>query len=78
MGVLSASIHQVAMQMFWFLSFFPEPLSSAAQALIAKELTSPFRVRVMARLLAKLSAITSAVLTIVTIVVFKFFPYLFS
>lgn len=30
LGSLSASIHQVSMQMFWFLSFFPEPLSVAA------------------------------------------------
>ena len=37
MGVTAAAAHQVAMQSFWFFSFVPEPISMAAQTLIAKE-----------------------------------------
>ena len=35
MGVVVAAAHQIAMQMFWFLSYLPEPLSMAAQVKMA-------------------------------------------
>jgi len=41
LGTIYAASHQVAMQIFWFVSFFADPLSMAAQSLIAKERTSP-------------------------------------
>ena len=37
MGIAAAAAHQVAMQLFWFISYLPEPLSMAAQTLVAKE-----------------------------------------
>jgi putative MATE family efflux protein len=37
LGTINAASHQVAMQIFWFISFFADPLSMAAQSLIAKE-----------------------------------------
>jgi len=37
MGIAAAAAHQVAMQIFWFISYLPEPLSMAAQTLVAKE-----------------------------------------
>ena len=44
-GVMAIAGHQVAMQLFWTLSFFPEPLSIAAQSLIARDLTTNNKVR---------------------------------
>lgn len=41
LGTIHAASHQVAMQIFWFISFFADPLSMAAQSLIAKERASP-------------------------------------
>jgi putative MATE family efflux protein len=41
LGTINAASHQVAMQIFWFISFFADPLSMSAQSLIAKERTSP-------------------------------------
>lgn len=35
LGLLQTAAHQVAMQVFWTLSFFSEPLNIAAQSLIA-------------------------------------------
>lgn len=39
MGIIASASHQVAMQLFWFISYLPEPLSMAAQTLVAKEYT---------------------------------------
>jgi Na+-driven multidrug efflux pump len=36
-GTVAAATHQVCLQLFWFLSYFPEPLSVAAQSLIARD-----------------------------------------
>lgn len=36
MGALPAAAFQVGLEVVWFLSFFPEPLSMAAQALLAR------------------------------------------
>jgi Na+-driven multidrug efflux pump len=36
-GTIAAASHQVCLQLFWFLSYFPEPLSVAAQSLIARD-----------------------------------------
>jgi Na+-driven multidrug efflux pump len=37
LGPLPTAAHQIAMQTFWFLSFFPEPLSMAAQSLLPRD-----------------------------------------
>ncbi len=41
LGTINAASHQVAMQIFWFISFFADPLSMSAQSLIAKERAFP-------------------------------------
>jgi putative MATE family efflux protein len=38
LGVFASATHQIAMQMFWFLSYFAEPLNLAAQSTIARDL----------------------------------------
>eukprot|EP00898_Chlorokybus_atmophyticus_P008509 jgi/Chlat1/865/Chrsp107S00034 len=51
-SVLATAAHQVALQMFWFFTYFPEPLSVTAQSLIARDLSmSRTRVRRMGWLL---------------------------
>ncbi|GAQ91217.1 MATE efflux family protein [Klebsormidium nitens] len=52
LGTLHIAAHQVSMQLFWFLSYFPEPLSISAQSLVARDLAAePQRARAMARML---------------------------
>ena len=51
LGMVAAAAHQVAMQIFWFISFLPEPLSMAAQTLVAKEAGDPKAASGWARLL---------------------------
>lgn len=53
LGTVGAASHQVAMQIFWFISFFPEPLSMAAQSLIAKERGIPSAAKKWAWLLVR-------------------------
>lgn len=36
-GTVASAAHQVALQVFWLLSYFPEPLSVAAQSLISRD-----------------------------------------
>lgn len=65
LGTLGAASHQIAMQMFWFISFFADPLSMAAQSLIAKERGSSESAKRWARMLVtngfKLSLILAAI-----------------
>lgn len=51
LGLLETAAHQVAMQVFWTLSYFSEPLSVAAQSLIALYAGSPQRAQGIASLL---------------------------
>lgn len=37
LGLVATATHQIAMQCFWFLSYFAEPLSLAAQSMIARD-----------------------------------------
>ena len=48
-GTLAAATHQVCLQLFWFLSYFPEPLSVAAQSLIARDRASRPRTLLLTR-----------------------------
>ncbi|XP_024356560.1 protein DETOXIFICATION 46, chloroplastic isoform X2 [Physcomitrium patens] len=51
-GTLSVAAHQVALQVFWTLSYFPESLSIAAQSLVARNVkTNPQRAQKVARML---------------------------
>ncbi|KAL4421323.1 hypothetical protein ABPG75_010614 [Micractinium tetrahymenae] len=56
LGTLATATHQVAMQTFWFLSCFPEPLSLAAQSLLARDRGNPERAAHWAWLLLRSGA----------------------
>ncbi|CAM6124402.1 unnamed protein product [Calypogeia fissa] len=72
-GTLSLAAHQVAMQVFWFLSFFPEALSISAQSLIARDVKrNPERAHAVARLLLRLSLVFGVFLASVVAVVHSF------
>lgn len=64
LGTLCTAAHQIAMQTFWFLSFFPEPISLAAQSLIARDKENPAQARHWAWLMLKAGAIAGCVLSI--------------
>eukprot|EP00892_Ulva_mutabilis_P001402 jgi/Ulvmu1/11262/UM073_0034.1 len=51
-GTVVAASHQVCLQLFWFLSYFPEPLSVSAQSLIARDRDSKSRVLLLTRCIA--------------------------
>ena len=55
-GTVAAASHQICLQLFWFLSFFPEPLSVAAQSLIAQGRASRQRSVTLARCILGLAA----------------------
>ena len=55
-GTAAAATHQVCLQLFWFLSFFPEPLSVAAQSLISRDRASRPRVLQLTRCILALAA----------------------
>ncbi|CAM6125768.1 unnamed protein product [Calypogeia fissa] len=72
-GTLSIAAHQVAMQVFWTLSYFPESLSISAQALIAHDLTTkPKRATVMARILL-LSSLALGLVLVLIMALLQFF-----
>jgi Na+-driven multidrug efflux pump len=56
LGTVAAATHQVCLQLFWFLSYFPEPLSVAAQSLISRDRTSRPRVLLLTRCILSLAA----------------------
>eukprot|EP00897_Mesotaenium_endlicherianum_P002099 jgi/Mesen1/1917/ME000144S01042 len=65
-GTVELAAHQVAMQCLWTLSYFAEPLSIAAQSLIARDLAACNRQKVtrMARLLLLFAAALGLVLAL--------------
>lgn len=65
MGTITTAAHQVIMQVFWFLSYFPEPLSLAAQSLIARDKTSPRKVSTLSWILVKVAVVLGVLLTLV-------------
>ncbi|KAI8103988.1 hypothetical protein M9435_006514 [Picochlorum sp. BPE23] len=65
MGIIASASHQVAMQLFWFISYLPEPLSMAAQTLVAKEYTkNPPAAASWARMLVTSGVLFAIVLSI--------------
>jgi Na+-driven multidrug efflux pump len=52
------------MQVFWFLSYFPEPLSLAAQSLIARDKGSPRKVAALSRILIRVTLALGALLSV--------------
>lgn len=78
LGTPQAAAHQVTLQLFWFLSFVPEPLSMAAQSLVARDSTDPARVRRLTRLLLKLGAVVGTVLAAVIALIMTKLPWMFT
>ena len=69
---------QVALQLFWLLSFFPEPLSMTAQSLIARDTTDRPQVVRTAWLLVRMAGFLSVALAGLIAMSFLFGAYLFS
>ncbi|KAK9820079.1 hypothetical protein WJX72_005873 [[Myrmecia] bisecta] len=78
LGTVSAASHSVALQVFWFLSFFPEPMSMTAQSLIARDSTDPIRVRRMAYLLLRIGTAIGMTMAGVISLIFHKLPWLFT
>jgi len=78
LGTVSIASHQVAMQIFWFVSFFADPLSMAAQSFIAKERMSPENAKRWARVLVKNSLTLSLVLAAIVSGLLQFGSGLFT
>lgn len=79
MGIFAAAAHQVAMQMFWFISYFPEPLSMAAQTLIARDHTKhPVAARQWAWRLVSTGSLVGMALSVVTVATLTWGTCLFS
>lgn len=84
LGVLPAAGHQVSMQLWWFLSFFAEPLSVTAQSLVARDSAAAGRyaaVRLKVRrslvLLLTVGFAVGSVVTITNYVIASYLPMLF-
>lgn len=78
LGTPEAAAHQVTLQLFWFLSFFPEPLSMAAQSLVARDSSDPVRVKRLARLLLKLGFVVGIILAALVALIMIKLPWLFT
>eukprot|EP00873_Tetraselmis_striata_P020415 jgi/Tetstr1/440679/TSEL_028988.t1 len=78
MGFLTAAAHQVALQVYWFLSYVPESLSLTAQSLIARDMNQPRRARAVSRTLMKLSGAVGVALAAVFYAAMTVFPWMFS
>jgi putative MATE family efflux protein len=67
MGAMSLAAHQVTLQVWWLLSYIPEPASTAAQSLVARDMKErPWRVPKLVKVLYGSSLITGAVIAAVT------------
>lgn len=73
-----AASHQVALQVFWLLSFFPEPLSMTAQSLIARDSTDVALVRKLAWLLMRMAGWLSVGLATLVTLGFMYGSYIFT
>ena len=69
---------QIALQLFWLLSFFPEPLSMSAQSLIARDTPDRPQVVRTAWLLIRLAGFLAVLLAGLVAMSFLFGSYLFS
>lgn len=79
LGIIAAASHQISMQLFWFLSYLPEPLSMAAQVKMAKDVASnPGRASRTKRLIIVLGCAVGLVLAAATAASFTFLPPLFT
>ena len=84
LGVMPAAGHQVSMQLWWFLSFFAEPLSVTAQSLVARDSAAAERysaVRLKVRrslvLLLTVGCVVGSVVTATNYAIASLLPQLF-
>lgn len=72
---MSAASHQIALQVWWLLSFFSSPLSLAAQSLIPRDMAADRlpRARSTVKLLAWLALVVALGCTAVNFIIPKFF-----
>lgn len=67
MGAMSLAAHQVTLQVWWLLSYIPEPASTAAQSLVARDMKErPWRVSKLVKVLYGTSWITGAAVALGT------------
>jgi len=78
LGLIASAAHQVTLQMFWFFSYFPEPLSITAQSLIARDARHPARMKRVARLLLTMGSSIGLVLAGVIWGAYTFLPRFFT
>jgi Na+-driven multidrug efflux pump len=71
-GTIAAASHQVCLQLFWFLSYFPEPLSVAAQSLIARDRESKPATLLLTRCILGLAAVLGISIATACAVAFVF------
>lgn len=62
MGTFTLAAHQVTLQLFWFLSYIPEPLSLTAQSLLARDRNDRNKIRNLSRVLVKFGAFSGVIL----------------
>ena len=66
-GALSLAAHQVTLQVWWLLSYFPEPASTAAQSLVARDLQErPERIPKLVKVLYCISFLAGIIVAAVT------------
>jgi hypothetical protein len=76
-GIL-VCVPQIALQLFWLISFFPEPLSMSAQSLIARDSTDRSQVIKTTWLLMRMAGFLSVILAGFVSMTFLFGSYLFT
>ena len=77
-GFLAAASHQVALQVFWFLSYVPESLSLTAQSLIARDMNNPAKARVISHSLMQLGGVVGMAMAALFVGAMLGCPWLFS
>lgn len=78
MGVVAVAAHQVAMQSFWFFSFIPEPISMAAQTLVAKERKNASVASRWARILLVSGTLAGIILAVAVALQFQYGSSIFT
>jgi len=68
----------VTLQLFWFFSYFPEPLSITAQSLIARDMRQPVRVQRMAKMLMLMGLLIGVGLALNVVAAYTWLPRLFT
>ena len=67
MGATALAAHQVTLQVWWLLSYIPEPASTAAQTLVARDLSErPGRVPKLTKILVAMSGLAGVVVALAT------------